>query len=200
MKNQIFIIHGGNAFSSYDDFLSDFQAKEASLEGLRSKDWKQSLGDRLGENFDVLNPRMPNSQNAKYFEWKIWFEKLIPLMNESVILIGHSLGGIFLAKYLSEEGFSKRVRATIFIAAPFSTPTQQPLGDFVLTEGLARITERGGETFFFHSTDDPVVPYSNMLSYETVLPRAYFKTFSGREHFCEETFPELEALLKDLTK
>ena len=105
MKQQIFVIHGGNASNSYHEYLKYLKAKKITLDDFHRKDWKTGLAEKLGRNFEVHNPAMPNKQNAKYLEWKIYFEKIIPLMKAPVILVGHSLGGIFLAKYLSEEKF-----------------------------------------------------------------------------------------------
>lgn len=126
-KKQLLVIHGGDAFETYDDYLKYLKTREISLERLKSNGWKKNLSDILGEEYDVLLPQMPNSQNARYLEWKIWFERLIPLLNETVVLVGHSLGGIFLAKYLSENDFPKQVKATFLIAAPYNTATQHPL-------------------------------------------------------------------------
>ena len=104
MKKQVVVIHGADTFDTYEDslkFLRNFEID--SLEYFKGKNWKTSLQERLGDEFEVISPRMPNTLNAKYLEWKIWFEKLVPLLNEEVILIGHSLGGTFLAKYLAEN-------------------------------------------------------------------------------------------------
>lgn len=191
MKQQVFIIHGGNAFNSYDDYLTDLKQKEVSLEMLKLSDWKSSLGAVLGEMFEVLIPRMPNPQNAKYFEWKIFFEKYIPLLDDGVILIGHSLGGIFLAKYLSEEIYPKKIRATLLVAAPFNTPHVHPYVDFNLLNSLEGLAAQGGAVFFYHSKDDQVVPFSDFENYRVALPGAQFRTFEDRQHFNGEAFPEI---------
>src|SRR4030043_1684983 len=103
MKQQVVIIHGGTSFDTYEDYLSFLKNQEISLEKLKVRnDWKYNLQEKLGENFEILMPQMPNKTNAHYKEWKIWLERIIPLFNENIILIGQSLGGIFLAKYLSE--------------------------------------------------------------------------------------------------
>ena len=124
MKQQILLIHGGDAFDTYDEYISFLKNFELDLEGLKKKGWKNSLQDKLGEGYDVIMPRMPNAFNARYSEWKIWFEKIINLLDNEVILVGHSLGGIFLVKYLAEEDFPKSVKATFLVAAPFKTPTR----------------------------------------------------------------------------
>lgn len=87
MRQQILVIHGGNAYETYAEYINSLNNQEITLEKLRLKGWKENLGRNLGKNFDVLTPRMPNSQNARFLEWKIWFENLIPLLMEKDILI-----------------------------------------------------------------------------------------------------------------
>ena len=67
-----------------------------------------NLDKVLGGGYEVLIPQMPNSQNARYSEWKILFEKIISILDDEIILIGHSLGGIFLVKYFSENDYAKK--------------------------------------------------------------------------------------------
>ena len=66
---------------------------------------------------------MPLQENAKYNDWKIFFERYIPFLRNNVILIGASLGGIFLAKYLSENKFPKKILSTYLICPPFDNTT-----------------------------------------------------------------------------
>lgn len=134
---------------------------------------------------------MPNAQNARYFEWKLWFEKYIPLLNDEVILIGHSFGGSFLAKYLSEESFPKKIRATFIIAAPYDRDSEREVVEFVLPESLALLESQGGKIHLYHSKDDPVVDFSELQKYIDALPEATVKTFEDRGHFNQETFPEI---------
>lgn len=199
MGQQVFVIHGGNAFDTYEEFLKCLKEKEASLARLKEKRWKERLEERLGQDFAVFIPLMPNAQNAKYVEWKIWFEKLIPLMNDNVVLVGHSLGGIFLAKYLSENLFTKTIRGTFLVAAPFNTPLKHPDGDFILLQDLRGLAEQGGEIFIYQSKDDETVPCSNGEAYQKALPSAHFRDFTNRGHFVDKTFPELEEDIRSLS-
>ena len=109
MKKQVIVIHGGDTFSTYEEFILFLKDFKIDLNRFRGKDWKSTLQDALGVEYDVLCPQMPNKQNAKYSEWKLWFDKIIPLLNDNIILVGHSVGGIFLVKYLAEENISKNV-------------------------------------------------------------------------------------------
>jgi uncharacterized protein len=199
MKQQVIVIHGGTTFETYEEYISYLKNKEIILEKLRlQKDWKNTLTQNLGDNFDVLLPRMPNGTNARYEEWKLWFERIIPFFTKNVILIGHSLGGIFLAKYLSENNLSKKIKATILIAAPFDDANGESLVDFKLPPTLTKFAENGGMIFLFHSKDDSTVPFEQLAKYKKALPNAKTITFDNREHFNQETFPEIIELIKTL--
>ena len=77
MKKQIIIIHGGETFETYKQYISFLKSIEIDFEKMTSEGWKDTLGKKLGRGFEIVLPRMPNSFNAKYLEWKIWFEKMI---------------------------------------------------------------------------------------------------------------------------
>ena len=142
---------------------------------------------------------MPNYANARYLEWKIWFEKLIPFLEDEVTLVGHSLGGIFLVKYLSENSFPKRVRAIFLVASPYDTEgTDDSLVDFTLLRAPGNLTEQSGKIFLYHSEDDPIVPFSNLRKYEKELPSAKVRILKDRGHFLQEEFPELVEDIKGL--
>jgi len=73
-KIQIFIIHGGMTFKNKKDYLHFLKTREVSIEEkIRWTD--EFLKKNLGQNFDIIRPRMPLQDNAKYGEWKIYFEK-----------------------------------------------------------------------------------------------------------------------------
>ncbi len=196
MKTQIVVIHGGDAFEKYEEYLENLRTKDVSLENIRSIGWKANLKKDLGENFDVLLPKMPNAQNARYLEWKIWFERLIPFFDNEVIFVGHSLGAIFLTKYLSENIYPKKIKATILVGAPYNTPEKHPLVDFTLTKLLDGFNKQAGEIVFYHSKDDEIVPFENMERYKEKISNATFNIFEDRGHFNDESFPEIIELIK----
>lgn len=191
---QVVVIHGGSTFDTYDEYLSALKEKIIDIEYLETKKgWKSALADELGAGYNVLTLQMPNKQNAKYKEWKIWFEKILPLLDKRLILIGHSLGGIFLAKYLSENTINERVVAGCFlVAAPYDMQDRKgTLGDFTLTDSFEKIHEQSRYTHLYHSTDDPVVPFVDLAKYQRQLPYARATVFNDRQHFNQENFPEL---------
>ena len=129
----------------------------------------------------------------------MWFEKLIPFLNENVSLVGHSLGALFLAKYFSEERFPKKVRAAFLVAAPYNRANDAPsIAEFVLPDSLALLEQQVGKIFFYHSKDDPIVPFSELAKYQKALPSATARVFDDRSHFNQETFPELVVDIKSI--
>lgn len=200
MKKQVFVIHGGTAFGTYDEYIAYLRGKAVDLAKLLSKDWKDTLQKFLGEDFEVYFLKMPNSQDAKYLEWAIWFEKYIPFMNDGVILVGHSLGAVFLARYLSENTFPKCTKGVFLVAAPYEDDEGRKLPEFAITGPLARLGEQVKNLFFYHSKDDPVVPFSELARYQKELPEATYRIFDNRLHFNAESFPEIVEDIKGVGK
>jgi len=199
MKQQILVIHGGNSFHSYEEYLDYLRTKKIDLDHLQRNDWKTRLAEGLGEGFQVIFPSMPNKQNAKYLEWKIWFERFVPFLEEGVILIGHSLGGCFLAKYLSEETFPKKIKAVFLVAAPYDLDQDRNLKDFVSPKNLENFIRQVSKIVVYHSKDDAVVPISEIEKYKQALPSAEIVIFKDRGHFNQEEFGELVEAIKALT-
>lgn len=190
MKKQVIVIHGGDSFETREKFQEALKSWEVSVDSFMPKyDWKICLQKNIGENFQVLSPRMPNKQNARYAEWKIWFERMTPFLEESVILVGHSLGGLFLAKYLSENIFPQKISALFLVAAPHNQTDD--IGDFQLQNGLEGVWDQCQKIHIFQSEDDQIVPASEAKDYQRAWPGAKMHIFQDRGHFNQEDFPEL---------
>lgn len=203
MKKQIVIIHGGTSFATYEDYISYLENKEIDIAKLRPrKEWKDSLSVELGDDYDVLLPRMPNGTNVRYKEWKIWFDNITKVLNDEIVLIGHSLGGIFLTKYLSENIFPKKIIVTILVAAPFDdaegADSKESLVDFILPSSLAKFAAQCDKIYLLHSENDPVVPFAQLEKYKNALLNAKAVIFKDREHFNQETFPEIIDIIKSV--
>ena len=99
-KIQLFVIHGGNTFKSDKDYFRYLKTRPISLEK-RVRYYEDYFDETLGKQFEIIRPRMPLQDYAKYKDWKIYFKRHIPHLRNNIILMGGSLGGIFLAKYLS---------------------------------------------------------------------------------------------------
>jgi predicted alpha/beta hydrolase family esterase len=194
MKKQIVVIHGGDTFETHEDWFSFLKVKKLDFERIKNPqgDWKSTLGEKLGSEFETIYPQMPNKQNSKYAEWKIWFETMLPHLEPEVVFVGHSLGSLFLVRYFSENKYPKKIRATFLVATPYDTEgVDYSLADFYLRDDLSDFEAQGGKIFMYHSEDDPVVPASGFKKYQKTLKNATFRIFKDRQHFNIEEFPEI---------
>ena len=196
---QVLVIHGGTTFSTYDAYIEYLRTKKVHPERLAyTPGWKEGLQGQLGADYQVLLPSMPNATNAQYAEWKLWFDRIAEIAEDGIVLIGHSLGGIFLAKYLSETTFPKQISATILIAAPYNDESEEDLGSFRLDALTDIFRQQAGKVTCFFGDDDPVVSINEMSHYRSQLPDAEFVTLPAPDHFVRPEFPELVRKLREL--
>jgi predicted alpha/beta hydrolase family esterase len=197
-KIQIFIVHGGMTFKSKKDYLEFLKTRDVSVE--EKNYWTDEfLKKNLGGNFEIIKPRMPLSDNAKYEEWKMHFERFFPQLRNNIILIGSSLGGIFLAKYLSENKFPKKILSTYLICPPFdnSLPGEDLVGGFKLKSDLSLLEKNSKKLYLMFSKDDDVVPLAHFEKYKKKLKNAEFVVFESKNgHFKISEFPEIVKMIK----
>ncbi len=200
MKNkiQIFIIHGGTTFKSKKDYLHFLKTRKISIE--EKIRWTDDfLKKDLGKNFEIIKPRMPLQDNAKYEEWKIHFERFFPQLKNNIILIGESLGGIFLAKYLSENRFSKKILSTYLICPPYDNtlPEEDLVGGFKLKSDLSLLEENSKNLYLMFSKDDDVVLVSHAEKFRKKLKKANIIIYESKNgHFKISEFPEIIKMIK----
>lgn len=193
---QVLIIHGGESFNSYEAYLATLKTRPLDYERLKlQKKWKPWIAEQMPEA-DVLLPTFPNGHNAVYEEWKIYFEKLLPFLKNDVQLVGHSLGAMFLAKYLNDYTLERKVRRLVLIAGVYDDDTTGDNGSFLVGSAI-NVPKSAEEVHLFHSEDDPVVPFSELAKFQADMPDAKAHVFSDRAHFNDATFPELLELLKN---
>lgn len=196
---QIIFLPGGSTYDSYDAYLQNL--KDTEYDPVRDvrKRWRDSLEERLGDGWRVLAPTMPSKYNAKYLEWEIWFKKVVPHIEEGAILIGHSLGGIFIPKFLAENELPVKIAGTILIAPPYDAEGSDfSLADFVLPDDLTNVARQAGKHFIYFSQDDAVVPFENLEKYRQKFPEAVIREYTDRGHFNQEEFPELVEEIKNI--
>ncbi|MFA6325006.1 MAG: hypothetical protein WCX46_02145 [Candidatus Paceibacterota bacterium] len=197
-KTQILMIHGGMTFRNQKDYLNYLKTKNISLE--RKVSWAGDYIDKeLGKKFEIIKPRFPLQDNAKYTDWKIWFERYIPYLRNNVILIGSSLGGIFLAKYLSENKFPKKLLSVYMICPPFDDTVlgEDLAGGFKLKSDLSLIEKNCKNTILMFSADDDCVPVAHAEKYRNKLKDSKIIIYKSKNgHFKISKFPEIIKMIK----
>lgn len=198
-KTQIFIIHGGDTFKNKRDYLKFLQTRSISIE--LKNDWKDNISRQLNKDFEVIFPRMPCKEYAHYNEWKIHFERFFPYLRDNIILIGNSLGGIFLAKYLSENIFPKKILSVYLVCPPFDNTN--PIGKYLpnrfrLKSDLSLLEKNCSNIKILFSQDDKIVPVAHAEKYRKKLKNAKIIIYKSKNgHFRVSKFPEIVKMIKD---
>src|SRR6266545_3167078 len=103
-----------------------------------SAPFARHLRQNLGSAFRVMCPAMPAPTKPSHERWKLKLEILLPSEKSPPILVGHSLGGSVLLKYISEHK-PKVVAAGLFVvAAPYWGSAGWKVEEFVLRQSFAR--------------------------------------------------------------
>jgi hypothetical protein len=197
MKSQIVFIHGGDSFASADDFYAALRSWSYNPYQPERKRWRDFIAAELIETHELIVPAMPCKHNADYIAWAIWFEKLIPYLRDGAVLIGHSLGGGFLLRYLTENKLPITV-AQLHLVAPVVDSLDCPgVGGFQIDvhmwPGFDTVPQ---SVHLWHSGDDTLVPIHHSERFKVLYPSAELYTFTDRFHFLTETFPELLEVIR----
>jgi uncharacterized protein len=159
------------------------------------------LGKLLGAGYDVHYPKMPKESDPDYQLWKPQIRKELASMKGNVILVGHSLGGSFLLKYLSEEKIETRVAALFLIATPYwggDGWRYEGYEPAALPKDFPSRLPKGTPIFFYHSRDDEVAPFAHLALYKDKLPQATIRVLDGRGHQLNNDLSEVAADIKCL--
>ena len=174
MKKRVLIIHGWESNSREHWFLEE----KARLEKL---------------NFQVIVPDMPNTFHPKKEEWIKVIENFAPDKNS--ILIGHSLGGVAILRYL--EKINKRIPKCILIATPIrklksSDYDFRPIDHFFEPDfNWKKIKQNCKDFVIINQTKDPWVPLQHGRDLADYV-NGKLKIVEGDDHFDTIDFFMLE--------
>jgi predicted alpha/beta hydrolase family esterase len=200
-KQQIIHIGGGRAFNSQKQYFSYLKKIPLwHMEVTNFNPWYKNYDIFLTEDsYQTLSIPMPAKEYASYAAWKIWFERHFEFFDNNIILLGHSLGGIFIAKYLSENNVPFAINQLHLIAPVYEDENQiEQLADFKLTDFPGKLLEKQiPEIHIYHSNDDTVVPITESEKYHVQIPESKIHIFEDRGHFLGEEFPELFENIKN---
>jgi uncharacterized protein len=152
----------------------------------------------LGPPYEVLYPKMPNPDQPTYEQWKQKLENELASLDDGIILIGHSLGGSVILKYLSEEKIPKKIDAVFMIGSPFWGKRNWRVNEYVLKENFVTSLPDIREFYLYHSRKDVVVPFKHLSYYARQLPFANVRAISGGEHLFTTGLPEIARDIKSL--
>ncbi|WP_042221180.1 alpha/beta hydrolase [Oceanobacillus manasiensis] len=147
----------------------------------------------------VIHPTMPTPMDPFYAEWKEEIRRTLDLMEGEVTLIGHSLGGSVLLKYLAEERVNIPINKLISIATPYwGINGEWQRKDFILTPNFSENLSKIPKIIFFHSKLDPIVPLEHMHRFTEHIHQAIVHELEGDAHLFTDGLPELVEVLREV--
>ncbi len=199
-KIQIVFIGGGDSFVSDEEFYDALRSWLYNPYKPERKRWRDEMALALCSTHEVIVPAMPNKQNADYIAWSIWFEKIIPHLNNGDILMGHSLGGGFLLRYLTEYRLPVLISQLHLVAPVVVGGESAALREFSIDPSTwsGFLSSMSG-VHLWHSMDDAFAPFTESLTFKEIYPTAELHTFTDRGHFLVPEFPEIIACIKENT-
>lgn len=141
------------------------------------------LEKELNDKYHFIHPKMPAPENPKYLDWKEQLDKELYTLTGEVVLVGHSLGGSVLLKYLSEETYTLKISGLFVVASPYwGIDEDWQSSDFMLQKNFEIRIKEIPHLFLYHSRDDRIVPFSHHLAYVEKFPQAIIRDLEGINH------------------
>jgi predicted alpha/beta hydrolase family esterase len=136
-------------------------------------------------------PEMPTPYDPNYIEWKkvlMQFE-----INEETILVGHSCGGGFITRFLSEENIKV---GKVVLVAPWIDPRKEITKNMFDFEIDKNIVSKTKDITIFESTNDDEEVKESIKLIKNGADNIKVVTFKDYGHFClrnmkTREFPEL---------
>jgi hypothetical protein len=186
MKNVI-IVHGKPSKENYYD-QSGYTSSNFG--------WIPWLQNQLLTRDIMPNvPEMPHAYLPEYESWKREFERFD--VTSETVLVGHSMGGGFLLRWLSEH--RDQPVARVILVAPSLDPLRSNETGFCEFEIDSTITDRT-ELIVMTSDNDSSKAETSLQMITDALPSTDVRMFTGYGHFIPEhtgknTLEELSELI-----
>ena len=172
---------------------SENEFYDRKFQTLSNSHWLPWLSKELMvRDIHTIAVEMPNAYYPVYDVWKREFERFA--LDEETILVGHSCGGGFLVRYLSENNI--KVGKVILVAPWLGAPDKEmdkTFFDFQLDEKLADKTKN---VSVFYSKDDDIDVLEAVEKIRSSVDNLKIITFEDKGHFTfndlgTSEFPEL---------
>lgn len=170
-----------------------FNPKDPSLSNAHWFPWLQK--QLLIKGIFTQTPEMPDAYKPDYEKWKNEFEKFD--IDENTVLIGHSCGGGFLVRWLTENKIKIN---KLVLVAPWVDPDREKTTDFFNFSIDSGLKERAGEIHIFVSENDENNVLKSVEFISKTLSNAKIHKFMDKGHFTYSEmktveFPELLEIL-----
>lgn len=163
-----------------------------------SAEFLKFIKESIGNDYELRHPLMPNPQAPSYNLWRDKFAEEFNRLEDGAILIGHSLGGSVILKYLSDQKIVKSLAGVFIVAAPFwSADKDWQVSEYNLRENFESYLPHT-KYFFYQTKDDEVTPRAHFEKYSKAMPQATARLIESGGHQVKNGLPELVKDVKAL--
>ena len=147
---------------------------------------------------EAHTPEIPKAFEPDYPVWLKEFERYD--IDDQTLLVGHSCGGGFIVKWLSEH---KDIRVSrVVLVAPWIDPFDELSSDFFDFELDPQLAERTAGLTVFNSDNDGKYILESVSILRQTIHHIQYREFHNYGHFCIDDmhsyeFPELLTTLVD---
>jgi predicted alpha/beta hydrolase family esterase len=151
-----------------------------------------SLAEKLGPDYEVIFPEMPNEADPNYLAWKGRIQEQLQAAGDGTVLVGHSIGASMLMKMLAEGDAGASLKGVFLVAAPFVHARK----GWQWKEAELPVNASGklpGDLplFLYHGQEDEEVPFAHLALYMETFPRAVGRALPGRNHQINDDLTEV---------
>jgi uncharacterized protein len=165
MVRTLLFFHGGGS-------EEDYQADAKIVASLKAK---------LSSGYSFHYPLLPNDGTPDLGR-RNQISREILASEDSVILVGHSLGASMVLACMSEMNIKKKIDGIFLLATPFWSGDEDWVKAFKLEPDFAKRLDQKIPLFFYHCKDDEEVPFGHLATYKQQLPWASFRELSSGGH------------------
>jgi predicted alpha/beta hydrolase family esterase len=157
-----------------------------------------SLETELGPQYAVRYPRMPNEAEPDYPAWKAALFTQFDALDEDAILVGHSVGGMFLIHAVAEQRPKRKWRAIVLIAPPFLGDGGWPADGTDPVTNLTEDLRPDVPVLLYHGAADDEIPPEHMELYAKAIPHATTRVLADRDHQLNNDLSDVARDIRDL--
>ncbi len=158
-------------------------------------EWDNKLVDslrlKLGPDYDIRYPQMPNETEPSYATWAAVLEREFAELDHGAILVGHSIGGTILIHTLATAPPERALGGVFLIATPFIGEDGWPSDEIKPRSKLGADLPAGVPIYLCHGSDDETAPVAHVDLYAKAIPQAVTRRLRGRNHQLDDDLSEV---------
>jgi len=170
------------------------------FQGAPNGGWRPYLMREL-EKHDIYacSLSMPSPEAPKLDEWLEEIKHYVDInKNDEIYLVGHSLGGTAILRYLEKYTLSN-IKGVILVSAPCNQNTHEKIRDFLSNDfDWIKMKNKVSRVVVIHGDDDPLVPISEAQKISQELKGELVIVPSGKHLNESAGFTELPEALSAL--